>query len=88
MDNYGTHKHASALGKNDPFMLTKSDPHQKHDLPVGKEGSDIIHAASVRVNDRCRPMSGQNVVLGRPGGAGHFSRAKYGHFSRVPKILG
>ena len=39
---------ASALGKSDPFALTKSDPHQEHDLPVGKEKSDIIHAEGVR----------------------------------------
>jgi hypothetical protein len=47
----------SALGKNDPFVLTKSDPHQEHDLPVGKEGSDIIHAVGVRVSSRCRLIS-------------------------------
>jgi hypothetical protein len=38
----------SALGKNRPFALTKSDPHEEHDLPVGKEKSDIIHAEGVR----------------------------------------
>ena len=27
----------SALAKNDPFALGKSDPHEEHDLPTGKE---------------------------------------------------
>src|ERR1017187_9155734 len=40
----------SALGKNRPFPLTKSDPHEEHDLPLGKKNnaSDIIHAEGVR----------------------------------------
>ncbi len=40
----------SALGKNRPFALTKSDPHEEHDLPVGKKNGerDIIHAEGER----------------------------------------
>src|SRR6266700_2040401 len=41
---------ASALGKNRPVALTKSDPHEEHDLPVGKKNGelDIIHAEGER----------------------------------------
>jgi hypothetical protein len=33
---------ASALGKNDPFALTKSDPLEEHDLPRGKKNGQAI----------------------------------------------
>jgi len=32
----------SALGKNRPFLLTKVDPLEEHDLPLGKEKSRAI----------------------------------------------
>jgi hypothetical protein len=35
----GCWRYASALAKNDPFALGKSDPHQEHDLPAGKEAA-------------------------------------------------
>ena len=38
----------SALGKNRPFVLVKSDPHEEQDLPLGNENGDIIHAEGVR----------------------------------------
>jgi hypothetical protein len=52
---------ASALAKNDPFLLVKSDPHLEHDLPQGKAGLslwtlDIIHAAGV-------PFASQTSLL-------------------------
>ena len=34
------------LGKSNPFLLTKSDPHEEHDF---KKGGNIIHAEGVRV---------------------------------------
>ena len=34
---------ASALGKNRPFVLTKIDPHQEHDLPSGKKTTERYH---------------------------------------------
>ena len=43
---------SSALGKSDPFPLTKTDPHEEHDLERDfaagqKQASDIIHAEGV-----------------------------------------
>jgi hypothetical protein len=32
----------SALAKNDPFVLSKSDPHQEQDLAQGKTGLFVI----------------------------------------------
>ena len=34
---------ASARGKNRPFPLTKSDPHEEHDLSLGKENDRRYH---------------------------------------------
>jgi|ERR1017187_2360591 transposase-like protein len=39
----GKTEQASALGKNRPFPLTKSDPHEEHDLPLGKKNNERYH---------------------------------------------
>ena len=33
----------SALSKNRPFPLTKSDPHEEHDLPMAKKNGKRYH---------------------------------------------
>ena len=38
---------ASALSKSDPFVLSKTDPHQEHDLPVGKTVSSTPKACCI-----------------------------------------
>jgi hypothetical protein len=58
---------SSALGKNDPFALGKSDPHQEHDLPAGKETA----RASSFVTHSFFPN--QFVFSGRPN---HLHNAK------------
>ncbi len=52
----GVARGTSALGKSRPFALTRSDPHEEHDLPGGKKrASDIIHAEGVRFAVPSRP---------------------------------
>ena len=37
----------SALSKIDPFVLSKTDPYQEHDLPVGKTVSSTPKACFI-----------------------------------------
>jgi len=88
----------SALGKSDPFVLIKSDPHQEQDLAQGKCGttSSSTPKACNSLIPRRRFTArrdepaglgfgaGQNRSFRHPG-VGHSSRANPGNFSRAPK---
>lgn len=56
---------SSALGKNRPFALTKSDPHREQDLPVGKTEH---HPRRRRAVCRCVIRAGRTLEGCQPTG--------------------
>ena len=47
---------ASALSKISPFVLSKTDPHQEHDLPVGKTVSSTPKACFILPTGKISPF--------------------------------